>query len=254
MKTVAGVFRFHQMAVEAAAELKRAGFTEKQINLFYPGSPKEAIHSVPESTTEQPGMGGAIGGLVGGALGLAGGVHLGAAATALVPGVGPILAVGLAGAALFGAGGAALGKAAEDKTTHGVPSDEIFFYEDALRQGRSVVLLLANDDAEEERARTILERGGAESIDAARKNWWLGLRDVEEEHYRASGHTFGSDEERAYRAGFEAALRPECRGGSLEERAECLKRWHGDLWNTEPFKQGYARGREYWERRLSEVK
>src|SRR5436305_8857638 len=117
MKTVAGVFRQYQTARDAATALRRAGFSQDQVNLLYPNSSPEAVHSIPASETEQPGVGGAIGGVVGGAVGLAGGFELGIAATALIPGVGPVLAVGLAGAALLGAGGAVggalLGQAAD---------------------------------------------------------------------------------------------------------------------------------------------
>lgn len=250
MKTVAGVFRSYTTAREAAYALKRAGFSLNQLNLLSPDSTEDEIHTIPTSETEQPGMGGAIGGMLGGALGVAGGLELGVAATALIPGVGPILAFGLAGAALLGAGGAmggaALGRAAENKNTDGVPSDEIFFYEDALRRGRSVVVVLAADDAEEQRARELLANAGAESLDAARKDWWVGLRDAEEEHYRALGHNFEADEE-IYRAGFESALRRECRAKSPGEEADCLKWWYPEVWDSEPFKRGYDRGRRYWE-------
>jgi hypothetical protein len=254
MKTVAGVFRFYQTARDAAGALRRAGFSENQVNLLSPGSPKEEIHAVPTSDTEQPGVGGAIGGVLGGALGLAGGFELGVAATALIPGIGPILAVGLAGAALLGAGGvvggAALGKAADDKNNEGVPSDEIFFYEDALRQGRSIVLLLAGNQSEEQRARQLLADAGAESIDAARKDWWLGVRDAEKEHYRALGHNFELDQD-GYRAGFESALCRECRGRSIDEQTDCLKRWYPDVWDSEPFRRGYERGWKYWEQQTT---
>src|ERR1039457_6604773 len=144
-------------------------------------------------------MGEAMGGVLGGALGLAGGFELGVGVTVLIPGVGPVLALGIAGAALLGVGGvlggAAIGKAAEDKNTEGIPSDEVFFYEDALRQGRSLVLLLADNDEEEQRALEVLGRAGAESLEAARKDWWIGLRDGEAEHYRALGHNFELDQD-----------------------------------------------------------
>jgi hypothetical protein len=251
MRTVAGVFRSYQTAREAAHALRRAGFTHDQLNLLCPDSTEERIHTIPASETEQPGMGGAIGGMLGGALGVAGGLELGVAATALIPGVGPVLAFGLAGAALLGAGGAlggaALGEAAENKTTEGVPEDEIFFYEDALRQGRSVVLVLAADGSQQRRARKLLGDAGAESLDAARKDWWLGLRDTEQEHYRALGRNFELDEE-VYRAGFESALRRECRGKSIDEESDCLKWWYPEVWDSEPFQRGYERGRQYWER------
>jgi hypothetical protein len=254
MKTVAGVFRHYQMAREAAAALKRAGFSLDRINLLCPGSTQAEIHSTPTSDTEQPGVGGAIGGVLGGALGLAGGFELGVGVSLLIPGVGPLLAFGFAGAALLGAGGAvggaALGKAADDKSTEGVPADEVFFYEDALRQGRSVILLLAANDSEEQRALKAMAAAGAESLDAARKDWWLGLRDSEEEHYRALGHNFELDND-TYRSGFEAALRPECRGRTIDEETDVIKWWYPDVWDSEPFRQGYDRGRKYWERRAA---
>jgi len=254
MKTVAGVFRLSQTAREAAVSLRRAGFSQDQVNLLSPGSSKEQIHSVPTSDTERPGVGGAIGGMLGAGLGVAGGFELGMGVSLLIPGVGPLLAFGFAGAALLGVGGAvggaALGKAADDKSTEGVPADEIFFYEDALRQGRSVVLLLAANDSEEQRALELLGQAGAESIDAARKNWWLGVRDAEEEHYRAVGHNFELDND-VYRAGFESALRPECRGKSLDEETDCIKWWYPAVWDSEPFRQGYERGHAYWERQAA---
>src|SRR5579862_6642227 len=107
MEAVAGVFRTSDEACQAAVTLDHAGFTRDELSLLFPGSSEERIHSVPVSDTEQPGMGKAIGGVVGAALGLAGGFELGAAAaTLLVPGVGPVMAIGIAGAALAGVGGA----------------------------------------------------------------------------------------------------------------------------------------------------
>jgi hypothetical protein len=255
MKTITGVFRSYQSAWDAAAALRRAGFSESQVNLLSPASSEAEIHAIPTSDTEQPGVGAAIGGMLGGAMGIAGGLELGmAAAIVLLPGVGPILAFGLAGAALFGAGGAvggaALGNAADDNATEGVPADEIFFYEDALRQGRSVVMVLAGDRSEEQRAHKLFADAGAESLDAARKDWWLGLRDAEQEHYRALGYNFELDED-VYRAGFSSALRRECRAKSIDEEADCLKWWYPDVWDSEPFKLGYERGRKYWQRQAA---
>jgi hypothetical protein len=251
MKTVAGVFRFHEVARGAAVALRRAGYSPNQVYLLYPGSPREEIHAIPTSEAEQPGVGGAIGGVLGGALGVAGGFELGVAATALLPGVGPVVSVGVAGAVLLGAlgavGGAVLGKEADNTWTQGLPSDEIFFYEDALRQGRSLVLVFADNHWDEQRVRKVLADAGAESLDAARRDWWLGLRDAEAEHYRALGHNFELDQD-LYRIGFESALRRECSDcQTSEEEKDCLKWWYPDVWDSEPFRRGYERGRQYRE-------
>lgn len=239
------------MAVEAVRNLLRSGFAQSRINLLSPGSSEQEIHSIPASETEQPGVGSAIGGMLGGAIGIAGGLELGVAATALIPGIGPVLAFGLAGAAILGASGvfagAAIGGAADEHSDDGIPSDEMFFYEDALRQGRSVVFATASDHADESRARKALADAGAESLDAARKDWWLGVRDAEEEQYRAMGHNFELDED-VYRAGFESALRRECRGRTADERTDCLKWWYPETWNSPAFQRGYQRGQQYVDR------
>lgn len=245
MDTVAGVFRSIEEARRGAALLRRSGFSDKQVNLLLPGSTQEEIHKLPTSETEQPGVGGAIGGVLGAALGMAGGFELGIGATALIPGVGPVLAVGVAGAALLGVtgaiGGAAVGDAADHRSTEGIPSDEVFFYEDALRQGRSLVIVMANNGEETARARELIRDAGAESLDAAREAWWIGLRDGEEEHYRALGENFATDHD-AYRRGFEAGLRRECRGKTVDEARDCLRDIYPDVWESKAFTAGFERG------------
>lgn len=248
MKTTAGVFRSRQAAKSTAVELLRSGFSRDQVNVLFPGASEEEVHSLPASDMEQPGIGNAIGGMVGAAVGVAGGFELGLGVTALIPGVGPVIAAGMLGAAILGTGGflagAELGGTADEKATEGIPADEIFFYEDALRQGRSIVILLANDDGEQQRGRDILARAGAESIDAARETWWVGIRDAEAEHYRSLGRNFEQDQD-IYRAGFEAALRRVCRGKSMDEAADCLKWWYPNVWDSEAFRLGFQRGRAY---------
>ena len=72
-------------------------------------------------------------------------------------------------------------------------------------------------------------------------------RDAESEHYVALGYNFEQDED-VYRAGFESALRRECRGRSVDEEADCLKWWYPDFWDSEPFRRGFERGRKRWKR------
>jgi hypothetical protein len=251
MITVVGVFRSTESARRAARDLSVAGFNEN-INLLLPGAPQDQHHVIPASDTEQPGMGRALGGVVGAAVGIAGGFEVGSvAASAVIPGVGPVLALGFAAAALAGIGGgitgAKLGSVSEQTFTQGLPADEIFFYEDALRQGRSLVIIFANGGGEAARARELMSNEGAETLDAAREDWWIGLRDAEKEHYTAHGGVFERDQE-GYREGFEAALRRETRGKSLEQLADYLKWEFPDFWDSGPFRMGFERGQLYRQR------
>ena len=249
MSTVAGIFNSSAEAARAAESLRAAGFGDDRVSLLTPGTTQRELDEVPTTETEQPGMGPAIGGAVGGALGVAGGLHLGAAAASLlVPGVGPVLAAGLVGAALLGAGGAATGVMAggalEDSMARELPHDELFVYEDALRRGRSVVLAVADDEARGDTARGVLAQAGAESVDAARESWWVGLRDSEEADYTVDGGDFGVDEP-LYRRGFEASLHKHARGRTYDEDAGRLRECYGKECEEAAFRRGYERGRRY---------
>src|SRR5579862_2697552 len=143
METVSGVFKTREAAERVVRDASKAGVPADKITLLTPGSLNEVnreMESVPVDTAEQPGMGKAIGALLGGGVGITGGSLL----VALIPGVGPITAIGLLGAAIVGAAGATVGASVGDRmeksTTEGLPEDEIYVYEDALRQGRSVVV------------------------------------------------------------------------------------------------------------------
>jgi hypothetical protein len=233
--TVTGVFRSRGRAENAAVELRQMGL--RSVNLLIPGDTAAQVSAVPTSETEQPGMGKAVGGVLGGALGMAAGMELGAAAaTILIPGVGPVLAVGLAAAAILGVGGAvggaAAGAALEKDSTAGLPADELFVYKDALKQGRSVIFVEARDEDEAAQANNALAIAGAESIDAARDEWWIGLRSAEKEHYHSLGGDF-EDAERDYRQGFEAALRNGSSAASADGAA------------SEAYRHGYERGIAY---------
>lgn len=155
----------------------------------------------------------------------------------------------MAGAAALGLiggiAGVAAGKAVENTSTDGLPKDEIFLYEDALRKGRTVLIVFTDPDKADD-VRALLRQSGAETIDAARHTWWIGLRDVEEENYRASGGDF-STEEPVYRRGFESALHPDHRDKPYEEIKSNLEREFGQECKTECFRRGYERGRRYFE-------
>ncbi|MGC1648197.1 MAG: hypothetical protein WA741_20435 [Candidatus Sulfotelmatobacter sp.] len=260
MEAVSGVFKTRTRAENAVNEALKADIPAHRVTLLTPGSVDQVnkeIVALPTDTTEQPGMGKAIGALAGGGVGFAGGSLL----MALVPGLGPITAVGLLGAAILGAAGATVGATVgnelETSTTEGLPEDEIFVYEDALRQGRSVVILLAEDNQQASLLRELLKMQGAESIDAAREQWWIGLRSAEESHY--SGKNFTEDEE-YFRRGFEAALHARTRcmefdqvSAAMDAALEDLQREHPGAEVEEAFTRGYQRGREYYQQRCDET-
>lgn len=256
MEAISGVFKARARAENAVNEAFKAGIAHDRVTLLTPGSVDQMnreIQSVPAESTEQPGMGKAIGALAGGGVGFAGGSLL----MALVPGLGPITAIGLLGAAVLGAAGATVGAAAggelEKSTTEGLPEDEIFIYEDALRQGRSVVIILANDKDQASLLREMLKMQGAESVDAAREQWWTGLRSAEEGHYSKSGASFAEDEE-YFRRGFEAALHARTRcmefdqvSAAMDAALEDLQKEHPGAEVEAAFTRGYQRGREYYQ-------
>src|SRR5258705_505773 len=132
-----------------------------------PGMDDERVEkTVPTADSEQPGMGQAMGGTVGGAMGVAGGATLGAAAASLlVPGVGPVIAGGILGAALLGAGGTvagmAAGQALEKQLEAGMPDTAICPYTAARRPGRSVVVAFVEDEGAIYSVRSTLAGAGA---------------------------------------------------------------------------------------------
>lgn len=91
------------------------------------------------------------------------------------------------GAVVVGIAGAFAGGALEDRLSPGLPKDEIYYYEEALRRGRSVVFVLAASRRQEEAARRVLGRAGADSLDAADENWRVGLSAPNGHDRRANG-------------------------------------------------------------------
>lgn len=258
MKTIAGVFLSRADAEQALDRLRSNGMSWERFVLLTPGDDGSRTHSfTPTSQMKQPGMAKSVGGAVGAAIGAAGGFELAAAVTtASIPGVGPVLAMGLLSAAVLGLAGAEIGVTVGAKVdgaaTEGLPADEIFVYEDALRIGCSVLLAFATDD-NADYVWHVMDTAGAESVDAAHQQWWMGLRGTEKEHYSKTGKNFEQDED-FYRLGFEAALRARNRRKdysqiaserNLELEEPRLRNSHSDL--EEAFRQGYERGRVYSE-------
>lgn len=206
-------------------------------------------------------MGKAVGALVGAAGGMSAGPLI---VAALVPGVGPITAIGLLGGALLAAAGATVGAVAggrvENAMTEGLPEDELFVYEDALRKGRNVVIALADDESAAAGIRELLKVEGAETVDAARDQWWIGLRDAEMEHYSSFSRNL-SENEKFYRMGFESALhaRTRCKEydqvmGEMTAQIEELEQQYPGAEVSEAYQRGYERGRDYYQQLCNESK
>ena len=253
MKAITGVFGSQVDAERAAAVLQSTGIPSDKIILLTPGNIQHELESVPVVAGEQPGMGKAIGAVLGTAVGMSGAPLL----AAFIPGVGLVTAVGLLGAAVLTAAGAAVGAVAgaklENVSTEGLPEDEIFVYEDALRTGRSVLIVMTEHENRAEHLRELLTAEGAESIDAAREQWWVGLRSAEQEHYATLNRNFTEDEQ-FYRLGFEAALhaRTRCKEydqvmGEMTATLEDVQRQYPGAKVDEPFTRGYERGRDYYQ-------
>ncbi len=234
MEIVTGVFQSRKEAEEALQLLSSLGIPNDRIGLLTPD------------------MGGAMGSAVAAALGIAGGASLGlAAASLVVPGIGPVLAVGLIGAALLGAGGAAtglvVGESLEEALGEGLPHEDLYVFEEALRRGRSVVIAYAEEGDQSDRARDVMRRLGAEDIDAVRENWWRERKDEERRYYEANGRDFAHDE-LSYRRGFQSALHPKRRGKSFAEAEQELQTAYEESEVDSAFRHGYERGRSYQEK------
>src|SRR4051812_22840105 len=207
MATIVGIFEKRAEAEEAAHDLAKAGFSKNAVSILTSDIKPSELQSLSATMGEEPGMVKALGAVTGGAMGLS-------AAAFFVPGIGPLLAVGMAAGALIGG---AAGGAMENFIFPGIPEQELYVYRDALRKGRTGVVAMAKDDDQAQAARELFEQAGAESIDRARQMWWLGIRDLEQESYAPVGD-FSADEP-YFRQGFEAALDSINRNKPYEECA-----------------------------------
>jgi anti-sigma B factor antagonist len=157
METAIGVFLSRGRAENAVRELLEKNIPEESI-VFLSRSEAEAKTVAKE-------FGATLGGFAGGAVGMSTGV---VAATLLLPGLGPVFALGFGAAALLGltgaGAGAAVGKAmahdgiaptAEDKC-----AQDAAFFQDVLRAGRSVVVVRCESADTCKTAADILDRTG----------------------------------------------------------------------------------------------
>jgi anti-sigma B factor antagonist len=161
METAIGVFASRDQAEKAVKELLERGVPEDSI-VFLTRSETEAKSIAKE-------LGAYVGGFVGGAAGITTGV---VAATLLLPGIGTVFALGLGAAALLtgagaGAGaGTALGSAATQEGNAPKPAtgeksaDDIAFFQEVLKEGRSLIVVRTESQELASASCTILDRLG----------------------------------------------------------------------------------------------
>jgi len=246
MKTSVGVFTSRADAERAASALRESGVPDDRLGVLIPEDADRAAREIPTTDAEPPGIGRALGAVAGAAAGAAHGLQAGALAAVFVPGVGPVIALGIVGAAALGVAGYAIGGALDRGSRTGVPRDEAYVYEDALRRGRSLVFALTDDESSAGRARGVLAAHGAETVDSAREQWWIGLRDAERAQY--TGGEFARDEP-DFRRGYEAALTIGRDGRSWDEAAADLQDRYPDAWRGDAFRRGWERGQSTERRR-----
>jgi anti-sigma B factor antagonist len=139
MESAIGVFDSRDRAEEAVKELKR--YVPEDCIIFLTRSENEAKTLGSE-------LGTMVGGFTGGAAGMSAGVI---AATLLVPGLGPVFALGFGAAALLGLAGAGAGSAVGKAVTHDAETaqptpdekctEEAAFFRDVLKEGRSLIVV-----------------------------------------------------------------------------------------------------------------
>lgn len=149
--------------VEGAVDaLKAEGFRNTDISVLFPYNEgtKDFAHEKETKAPEGAAAGAGTGALVGGTLGWLAGIG-----SLAIPGLGPFIAAGPIMAALAGAGaGGAIGGVAGALVGMGIPEYEAKRYEGRIKSG-GVLLSVHCDDSEwTKKAKTILERTGAEDV------------------------------------------------------------------------------------------
>lgn len=155
--TVVGVFEHFVQAEDAIRELEKAGIPRNHVSLAAAEAPATKNRTKDESAelTAGAGAGATLGGVAGLVLGLS---------ALAIPGAGPIVAAGPLAAALASAGiGAAAGGFLGALSGMNVPERDAAYSADAVRRGRAVVIVHAQED-NFATARDVLNQCGAQNV------------------------------------------------------------------------------------------
>ena len=169
-KTVVGFFDSYEPARRALDQLASEGFDRNQISLITNRQTYRGSEPVSEASSEPAGaaVGAATGAVVGGSIGFI---------ASMIPGVGPVLAIGRALATLFGAGvGAVAGGIIGILVEMGVPEADARMYEEGVRRGGTLLMLRADDSASAGRAAQIMNQNGAQDIKRRSADWQSGAQ------------------------------------------------------------------------------
>ena len=154
--TLVGVFESRTQAEQAVADLERAGFTRDHIGYAIRGASDVRGGMITDASGTKDGKGAATGAATGAGVG----AILGAAAALILPGVGPVVSLGILTMAAGGAvAGTAVGGILGAMTGLGISEEEAKFYESEFQSGRAIVAVKAGDRASD--AADILRRHGA---------------------------------------------------------------------------------------------
>lgn len=251
MKPLVGIFHSAMAANGASKALQAAGIPVGHLMLLTPETGSTVLHTV---SSEHPA--GACnlkaGHVLGAATGFAGGLLGSAAVMLVVSGVGPILAVGtLVASVLVGVTvGATVGGLVQDTFTMALAQEDVFVYEEALRQRCSLLLVKPVNEEQQDMVRVLFARLGIEDVNELREHWWRHQRQQEAATYHGTGADFAAHEV-SYRRGFEAALDVRTRGKSYSEAAHVLAQRDPAMYQDEVFRYGFGRGQAYYQAMLT---
>ena len=180
METAIGVFSSRERAETAVRELLGSRIPEESI-VFLTRSEREA-------TTDGKQAAATVGGFMGMAIG---GSAVGlAAATLMITGVGTVFALGLAASALLGLAGAGTGAAVGKAVAEGgdgpqtTPdekcSEDVLFFREVLREGRSLVVVRTESKESASSACAILDRLGLSIVGKTPVKMRANTRHVED--------------------------------------------------------------------------
>src|ERR1700690_3062678 len=161
-KSVIGIASTRPQAERIANQLRVAGFSGNDISVLFPDKTgsrhfaHEQHTKAPEGAAARAGAGGLLGGGLGWLIGIG---------SLAIPGVGPFIAAGPIMAALAGAAvGAAAGGLTGALIGMGIPEYEAKRYEGKVKDGNLLLSVHTKDSDERDRAKKILEAGGAEDF------------------------------------------------------------------------------------------